>query len=157
MLTKHRPTIIAIEITPFTNKFSSIDTSFNVLSDDYGGEIESSSLKQSNEITKSTTVWSDIIREGKTDVNVDKKWGELKGLSSSNIIGAKIIGNYINYMDMLVKKHESCSRKLVGNIIVLDSYDGAEHINNRKKESTLYHTAPRCFVTLLYIVVILQV
>ena len=38
----------------------------------------------------------------------------------------------------MVKKHHSCLRKLEGNIIVLDSYDGAQHTGRHKTNIVSY-------------------
>ena len=78
-------------------------------------------------------------------LNVDDEWKCIEALKNGNdLSGAKIQGSYAYYLNMMVKNHQSCSSKREGEIIVLDSYGGAEHSYNTRKRKILFHIAPRC-------------
>ena len=42
-------------------------------------------------------------------------------------MAARIEGGYSNFCSMMLQKHQEVGTKLEGNVLVLDSYDGAEH------------------------------
>ena len=46
--------------------------------------------------------------------------------------GAKIDGDYSTYIQLLENKHVNEGRTIDGNVAVLDSFDGAEHIRSKK-------------------------
>ena len=45
---------------------------------------------------------------------------------------AKIDGDYQRYIELLEKKHVEQGRKIEGNVAVIDSFDGAEHLRSKK-------------------------
>ena len=59
---------------------------------------------------------------------------------------ARIDGSYDNYLKIMQKKHKDKKRELLGNIIVIDSYDGAEHHRRQNKKTVLYHSVRKCFL-----------
>ena len=63
------------------------------------------------------------------DLDIDEA---LKKIKKENIgvEGARIEGSYHDYMNLLIKKHESDSKELKGEIIMLNSCDGTEHYNS---------------------------
>ena len=58
---------------------------------------------------------------------------------------AKIAGGYDDYMIIMAKKHQQKNRKLFGNVIVLDSYDGAEHKRTRKGKTGIVSFSSQMF------------
>ena len=44
-----------------------------------------------------------------------------------DVTAARISGGYVDYCLIMAKKHEAKKEALEGNVIILDSYDGAEH------------------------------
>ena len=57
----------------------------------------------------------------------------------------KIHGKYDDYLEMLKAKHSRLGRELDGDIIVLDSYDGAEHRWTLKKKTSIISFSSQLF------------
>ena len=60
-------------------------------------------------------------------------------------VGARIDGSYISYVGMLVEKHVQNEREISGNVIVMDSFDGAEHSNSGNRRTTITSYSSQCF------------
>ena len=54
------------------------------------------------------------------------------GLGEDTIEGAKIAGTYTDYLNLMLRKHQSQNKALEGKVLVVDSYDGAEHSKNEE-------------------------
>ena len=67
------------------------------------------------------------------------------GNEDENIEGAKIVGSYESVLKMMYDKHAMKDHKLVGNVICLDSFDGAEHMRSRKKRVSLISFSSQLF------------
>ena len=52
-----------------------------------------------------------------------------------DVMGAKLQGGYVDYIHMMVEKHSQygCSINIGDDLIVIDSFDGAEHLKSKKK------------------------
>ena len=66
---------------------------------------------------------------GNTEIKFEDALEQIQKENSKNkiISSAKLSGDYIDYCNLLVKKHRKHQRKVEGNVIVIDSYDGAMH------------------------------
>ena len=55
--------------------------------------------------------------------------GALKKIKKDKIgiQGARIEGKHSDYIDIMLKKHKSNNKLVKGEVMVLDSFDGAEH------------------------------
>ena len=60
----------------------------------------------------------------------------LKG-DRNNIQGARLKGDYSNVIEKLKKKLKDTDVPLSGNIMMLDSFDGARHVETKKKTVSL--------------------
>lgn len=69
------------------------------------------------------------------------KWWPQKNIG---INGARIDGCYDDYIQLMAKKHHDGKNKLQGSVIVIDSYDGAEHHRRKNKKTVLYHLVHKC-------------
>ena len=68
-----------------------------------------------------------------------------RGLDDIN--AARIDGCYDDYVVMMVKKHKDGNIDLKGSVIVVDSYDGAEHHKRRNTKSSIVSFSSQMFST----------
>ena len=63
------------------------------------------------------------------------------------VSGGKIEGEYKNYLQILLKRHEAKVRKVDDNeeMIVIDSIDGAEHMKSKDKVTSLIGYSSRMY------------
>jgi len=52
---------------------------------------------------------------------------------AEELMGAKLLGTYTDYKNMIIAKHNNSGRSTEYNTIIIDSYDGAIHSNTNKK------------------------
>ena len=137
VLTKNRPSIVplVVPILPMMSKLSKLDSLYDRI---LGSDSVSITNVNTLRLPTSKVITSSCRHDIMAEANVDevKLRDIVFDISSTNngteIYGAKIEGGYSDYLDLMVNKHLSNSRKLGGNIIVLDSYDGAEHHGRNK-------------------------
>ena len=148
-LTKNRPKIIPISISPLLHSNTSIN---DVASSPYNGEqlvlgVDDDGpssmerkmalipiINKMREESKHKEIDSNAISDAITSVK-----------NKSDVVGARIDGVYSDYINMIVDKQLSSERKLEGNAIVLDSYDGAEHLNNCKSKTGIISFSSQVF------------
>ena len=55
------------------------------------------------------------------------------------LTGGKMVGSYLSYIAMMASKHNDKGRSIPENsdVIVIDSFDGAEHSKSNKKRNSL--------------------
>ena len=60
---------------------------------------------------------------------------EIYKQKSSDVVGARIEGDYSWYVKYMVDKHTQDQRENSGNkMMIIDSYDGAEHVNTATRK-----------------------
>jgi hypothetical protein len=58
-----------------------------------------------------------------------------EGLRDDNkIVGAKLVGSYESVIKLLIQKAKDDNIPLTGDLLVIDSFDGAEHLKTKKKK-----------------------
>ena len=63
-----------------------------------------------------------------TDIDIKDAYEKIKASEiKSEVLGAKITGSYKDYCTLMIGKHKDMNPEVKGKIIVLDSYDGANH------------------------------
>ena len=67
------------------------------------------------------------------------------GHAGTIIEGAKVEGNYEKVIMTMAKKHARNDRKLVGDVICLDCFDGAEHTRSNKRRVSLISFSSQLF------------
>ena len=67
--------------------------------------------------------------------------------SGDEITGGRIIGRYEHYLELLVQKHVNFDRKICAgdDLIVIDSFDGAEHSKSNKNRTSLISFSSQMF------------
>ena len=134
MVTKDRPNIIDFCIEPKVN----VEEEINAI----GITIDSTVELLEEKILPLRSVKSMCrknlsIEEGEKVLMVLDK--------EKNIEGARIKGQYDDWINYLVTKHEDHGRKLEGDVIVMDSYDGAEHMTLQKKKAGVVSFSTQAF------------
>ena len=61
------------------------------------------------------------------------------------IQGAKIEGDFIDYIKLMMKKQKSNNRTITGEVIVLDSYDGDEHYTSNQTKASITSYSSQIF------------
>ena len=97
--------------------------------------VKSETLKNVDEVIDLTMQVAEETIEVK-DLDVG---GALKRIKKDTIgiEGAKIEGKYIDYLNLMIKKHQSNERQVKGEVIVIDSYDGAEHYTSNATKASI--------------------
>ena len=67
--------------------------------------------------------------------NYEKEAGERYGVGM-------IVGGFSFYLTLMIYHHQERGRFLVGNIMVIVSYDGAVHSSTNTKNAVLFLTTP---------------
>ena len=118
ILTKSHLTITPIEITP--------DTHNSLFDHDSSAGMDSSIV--STPMMSKDKMLIPLLKSSQlylVDVDMEGEMAKLQ--ASENILGGRIEGTYETYVSIMADKHFSCGRKLEGELIVMDSYDGADH------------------------------
>ena len=144
MLTKNRPKIILFVVLPDLHFDSLQSTSINsdTINDTMVSDASLIPLALSQSHGSTEDALSSFI--GNTSISLEDAFKEVI-TSSNDIYVAKLDGNYCDYVGMMVKKHHDMKRGLNGSVIVIDSYDGAEHHSRRDKTNSIISFSSQMF------------
>ena len=125
MLAKNRPQVVPVSILPSSILSTDANISFQ--------NIDISAIDEStNEATSIPKIDIDLDEEMEFLQTAQVKDGD-------NIEGGKLKGDYGEYLQIMRNKHAERGTKIADNeqTIVIDSFDGAEHLKSKKKVTSL--------------------
>ena len=97
--------------------------------------VKSETLKNVDEVIDLSMQIAEDTIEVK-DLDIDKALKTIKK-DTIGVQGARIEGKYSDYINLMLQKHLSNNKLVKGEVIVLDSYDGAEHYTSNAIKASI--------------------
>ena len=132
MLTKNRPKLNSFVVHPNQMLYSLQDKDNICI--DTTTDVDETSLVPlvSSPFERKMDFLSSFI--GNTTISLESAFEEVRKNSVECLDGARIHGCYEDYIELMAKKHRDRNIEFQGHVIVVDSYDGAEHHRRRDKK-----------------------
>ena len=87
---------------------------------------------------------TDTVDDAFVSISLDDVMETLER-SNEALACSRLYGSWRNYFDIMVSKHTKKNRNLVGNIAIIDSYDGAIHSNSDKERCNIVSFSSQVF------------
>ena len=127
MLTKNRPNVETFDIIPNASHFEDINSETTV----------DHTVQDAPQLLPLKT-YSTTSFVGKTDVTVEEAITKIyESSTEKSVPSARISGDFEDYVMLLAQRYHKRNIKMTGNFMVLNSYDGAEHLKTEKKRTNI--------------------
>ena len=127
LLTKNRPTVVTFDIVPKADLFQDINAEITV----------NSTVPETAPLVPLKT-YNTTSFVGENTVTVEEAIEKIKESQPAKPVpGARIDGEFEDYVMMLGQRYHKRKVTMKGNLMILNSYDGAEHLKTEKTRTSI--------------------